>query len=90
MKHLSFLLMLVASLTCGACASMYIRGYPDTHPCVYPGVRCDAEIISYSVAEDPAYLPLALISLLDMPFSAVFETILFPYDWTAQHRYHDQ
>ena len=68
------------------CLSVFARNYPDTHPRVYPGVHFDADVISCAITERPELLLWVPIGLLDLPFSATFDTILLFHDWRAQRR----
>jgi uncharacterized protein YceK len=69
------------------CLSIYARMYPDSHAKTYPGVRFDAEIISVAATERPGLGLWLPVSLLDLPFSAAFDTVFLLPDWRAERRY---
>jgi uncharacterized protein YceK len=46
---------------------------------VYPATRFDAELL-VSGTHEPTYALIVAGSMLDLPFSAVFDTLLLPYD----------
>jgi uncharacterized protein YceK len=72
-------------LFCG-CASCMSRVYAaGSRPRYYPGTRNDAFCISQSFNPDEKMslgrrLGLTFFSLIDIPFSTVFDTILLPVD----------
>ena len=60
------------------CTSVMIRVDKSEPRRVYPGVRSDVETMS-----DRGHVPAALIytyCIIDMPFSAVLDTLLWPFD----------
>jgi uncharacterized protein YceK len=74
--------VLLASAICCGCSSIWYHSYGKEEAGVYLGTRDDAHLLGHpgeiSVPEPFGY-PMCLI---DLPFSAVTDTLLLPWDMT--------
>jgi uncharacterized protein YceK len=77
--------LLMAGLLGAGCGSVGGRGKPELYPGVYPGARNDVHFIVHR--EDNDMPDLWWVKLVDLPFSAVLDTVLLPWDvpyWAFQ------
>jgi uncharacterized protein YceK len=79
------LAILSALLLCSGCTSVFTHTTTRKEVGAYPGVRADAHLLAHprSIRKPPIHPAVAVTySLLDFPFSAVFDTLVLPIDLT--------
>jgi uncharacterized protein YceK len=85
----SFMLALsMLSACCTGCSSIWCHANPDLRPGVYAGTREDARLLARpeEISHAPALLAYPFILAIDLPISAVIDTLLLPIDLPRQSR----
>ena len=69
---------------CSGCATVITRSYDSSgwihFRGAYPATRFEADIIGSGSGSDPLYPLFIAGSIIDLPLSVVFDTLLLPYD----------
>ena len=81
--HLSWAVLLAAGISSvfgSGCASVMGHKPAEEVPKPYPGVRMDAEQVGHPNGRGVPAVPVVIMSVIDMPFSAALDTVLLPID----------